>query len=64
MMDKNTCGQLSLLREILRKFQNFGTKIWLLLLSFSFEKQDEILYHQNSLSVIYAVIFLYIFFSA
>lgn len=64
MMDKNTCDQLSLLREILRKFQNFGTKIWLLLLSFSFEKQDEILYHQNSLSVIYAVIFLYIFFSA
>ena len=62
MMDKNTCDQLSLLREILRKFQNFGTKIWLLLLSFSFEKQDEILYHQNSLSVIYAVIFLYIFF--
>lgn len=64
MMDKNTCDQLNLLREILSKFQNFGTKVWLLLLSFSFEKGDEILYHQNSLSVIYAVIFLYIFFSA
>lgn len=62
MMDKNTRDQLSLLREILSKFQNFGTKVWLLLLSFSFEKQDEILYHQNSLGVIYAVIFLYIFF--
>jgi hypothetical protein len=55
---------ISLLR-IHSELQNFGDKAWwLLLFSFSFAKKEEILYHQNLLGANYAVIFLYILFSA